>query len=202
MNPNHNNNNQYPIDYLNQIAPQQKRPGASNKLLVVVAVVGVIMAFVVGLMMALGGSGPKEDMQRLAARMQSLQTISEESQENIKSSALRGINSNLNIFLSSAHHGIAEPLSNNGLDIAKIDKTIAAEENGAELKATLEDARLNAVYDNTYAREMSFQLATITALMEQIYETTDSASMQEFLVHTDENLQPIKKQLDEFNSTD
>lgn len=202
MNP---DNNPYPIDYLNQIAPEPKKPGMNNRLFVVIIGIGGILAIIVGLLMLLNSgasTGPKASMQRLAARMQTLQTISDKSQKTIKSSALRGTNSNLNIFLTNANRDIVEPLANNGLEVKKLDKAIVASETGDELSATLEDARLNALFDNTYAREMSFQLATVDALMGDIYEKTNSESMKEFLVNTADNLEPIKKQFDDFNSTD
>ncbi|MDB5186617.1 MAG: hypothetical protein JWM07_89, partial [Candidatus Saccharibacteria bacterium] len=69
------------------------------------------------------------------------------------------------------------------------------------ITADLEDARLNAIFDDTYAREMSFKLTTISLLMEEIYDTSKSKTMKDFLIKTDENLQPIKQQLDEFNGT-
>ena len=205
MNPDNNNqypNSQYPIDYLNQIAPQSKKSGPSNRILVLVVIIGGVLALIVGFLMLISsGNGPTDASQTLAARLKTLQTVSDKSQKNIKSSALRGINSNLKIFLTSANRDIGEPLSTTGVDIAKLDKNIVAKENGTKLSESLEDARLNANFDNTYAREMSFQLATVEAVMGDIYEKTKSDSLKEFLLETSDNLQPIKKQLDEFNST-
>lgn len=206
MNPDNNNNQpsngQYPIDYLNQIAPETKKSGPSNRLLVLVVIIGAVLALIVGAMMVLGsGNKPTNASQTLAARLQMLETVAEKSQKNIKSSTLRGINSNLNIFLASANRDIVTPLTNAGIDVKALDKSIVAQENGAKLTASLEDARLNADFDNTYAREMSFQLATVDALMDEIYSKTNSKTMKTFLVDTNDNLQPIKKQLDQFNNT-
>lgn len=205
MNPDNNNqypNGQYPIDYLNQIAPQAKKPGPSNRILVLVAIIGGVLALIIGFVMLMSsGSGPTNASQTLAARLQTLQTVSEKSQKNIKSSTLRGINSNLSIFLTSANRDIVAPLAAADIDVKALDKTILAKENGDTLSASLEDARLNADFDNTYAREMSFQLATVEAVMGDIYEKTKSEAMKKFLLDTNDNLQPIKKQLDEFNNT-
>ena len=81
-----------------------------------------------------------------------------------------------------------------------MDKAIITKESGEELKKTLEDARLNAVFDRTYAREMAYQLDTIAALMGDIHESTKSKSLKEFLINTDKNLQPIKNQFTDFNA--
>lgn len=195
---------QLPIDYLNQIAPApQKQKLDKKSLLMLALLIGGVLVLVVSFLVFISNhsGGPKADMQTLTIRMQNLQKISESSQKNIKSSELRGINSNLKSFLSNANRDIAEPLAANKIDIKKLDKNLAAKEKTDTLAADLEDARLNAAFDDTYAREMSFKLATLSILMESIYKTSSSKSMKEFLVTTDDNLQPIKTKLEAFNQT-
>ncbi|HEX7484377.1 MAG TPA: hypothetical protein VF281_04490 [Candidatus Saccharimonadales bacterium] len=195
---------QLPIDYLNQIAPPpQKQKLDKKSLLLLALLIGGVLMIVVSFLVFISNhsGGPKADMQTLAIRMQNLQKISESSQKNIKSSELRGINSNLKSFLSNANRDIAEPLTANKVDIKKLDKNLVAKEKTDTLAADLEDARLNAQFDDTYAREMSFKLTTLSILMETIYKTSGSKSMKEFLVATDDNLQPIKTKLEEFNQT-
>lgn len=192
---------QYSIDYLNQIAPQPKKAGLNNKTFFLLIGGGLLFAIIVGVLAFSSGSGPKQQMETLAARMQTLQTISQNAQKNIKSGTLRSTNSNLSIFLTNANHDIADPLKKNGIDIKKLDKKIVAAEKDDALTAKLEDARLNAVYDQTYAREMGYQLATVKALMKTIYNKSKSKSMKDFLSKTNDNLAPITKQLDDFNPT-
>ena len=193
-----------PIDYLNQIAPAPKKPGINKRTLVLLIVgIGAILALVTAFVIFAGGkaAGPTNTSQTLAARLQEMQIIADKSQKNIKSSELRGINSNLIIFLTNANRDIAAPLTASGIDSKKLDKAIVTKEKADPIAADLEDARLNAVFDDTYAREMSYKLTTISLLMEDIYSRTKSSSMEKFLLATDENLQPIKEQLDTFNST-
>lgn len=199
-----NNPPQAPIDYLNQIAPAPKKPGLNMRALAIVVVgIGLVLAALIGFMMFISANadGPKKSTVVLTARMQAMQEVANKSQKNIKSSTLRGINSNLIIFLTNANRDIAAPLAASGLDIEKIDKAVIAKEKADPITKDLEDARLNAIFDDTYAREMSYKLTTVSLLMEQIYSSSKSKSMKEFLITTDENLQPIKQQLDEFNST-
>lgn len=194
---------QLPIDYLNQIAPAPQKPGLNKRaLLMVVLLIGVVLTIVISFLVFISNAsgGPKSDMQTLAIRMQALQKVSDSSQKNIKSSTLRGTNSILKSFLSNANRDIVEPLAANKVDIKKLDKRLVAKEKTDTLAADLEEARLNATFDDTYAREMSFKLTTLSILMESIYKTSHSKSLKEFLENTDSNLQPIKKQLDEFNS--
>ncbi len=198
-------NTQAPIDYLNQIAPQPKRPGVDKRAVgAVVAIIVTVLTIVIGFLIFISNSaaGPKTSMVTLAARMQAMQEVSDKAQKNIKSSQLRSVNSNLKILLTNANRDIAAPLAIEKIDVTKLDKTAVAKEKADKITATLEDARLNATFDDTYAREMGFKLATIAVLMQQISEQSKSKSMQEFLLETDENLQPIKQQLESFNSTD
>jgi len=165
--------------------------------------IGVFLAAVVGVLMLLssgGGASSSEKLQTLSARMQTLQKISDTSEKSIKSSKLRTTNSTLNLFLTNANHDIEDPLLKNGVKPSALDKKIVGKENGAEMIATLEDARLNATFDRIYAREMSFQLNTLASLMKEIYTTTKSKSLKEFLVTTDNNMKPIRTQLAEFNA--
>ena len=199
MNP---DQNPYPIDYLNQIAPEQPKQGMNNKLFFMLIGGGLLVAIIVGILALTSGSGgPTQKMQTLAARMITLQTISSDAQKNIKSNQLRTTNSTLSLFLTNANRDIAEPLSKNGVDVKKIDKSIQTKEKGEKLTAKLEDARLNATFDRIYASEMTYQLETTAALMKEIYTSTGSKSLKEFLEKTDDNLQPIKKQLADFNAT-
>lgn len=199
-----NNPPQAPIDYLNQIAPPPKKPGINKTTLVIVVLgIGLVLAGVIGFMMFATdqSNGPKASTTVLAARMQAMQEVADDSQKNIKSSSLRGINSNLIIFLTNANRDIAAPLTASGIDSKKLDKTVVAKEKADPIAADLEDARLNAVFDDTYAREMSYKLTTISLLMEDIYKSSKNKTMNDFLLTTDENLQPIKQQLDDFNNT-
>lgn len=199
-----NNPPQAPIDYLNQIAPQPKKPGINKTTLIAVVLgIGLVLAGVIAFVTfaANTSNGPKQSTVVLAARMQAMQKVAEKSQKNIKSSSLRGINSNLIIFLTNANRDIADPLAAAGLDIEKLDKNVVATENADQITADLEDARLNGTFDDTYAREMGYKLTTISIEMEKIYNTSNSKAMKDFLVKTDENLQPIKQQLDAFNGT-
>ena len=197
-NPNPNQT-PYSIDYLNQIAPQQKKPGMNNRLFVVIAGGGLVLAILIGVLTLFSsGSGPTQKMQTLSARLTTLQTISDKAQKNIKSGELRSTNSSLNIFLTNANRDIVAPLAKNGVEVKKIDKKILGLEAGTKLTEKLEDARLNAVYDRTYAREMGYRLDTVAALMKDIYTSSNSKSLKEFLVSTDTNLLPLKKQFKEF----
>jgi Tfp pilus assembly protein PilV len=192
---------QYSIDYLNQIAPAPQKKPLGSRLFVVLIGGGALLILIIGALSLLGGGGgPTRDMQTFAARVQTLEKITASAQKNIKSNDLRSTNSNLNIFLTNTDHSMIDPLGKAGITVTKIDKTVTAAESGDALSAKLEDARLNAVFDRTYSREMSYQLEALRTLMNTIYLSTKSKSMKSFLKTTNESLVPIKKQFDTFNS--
>lgn len=168
----------------------------------VFALIGGVILLVIIAVFALssGSNGPVQKMATLAARLQTLQKISGDSQKKIKSGELRSLNSTLTLYLANANHDIVEPFGKNGVDTKKLDKAIVAKENGDQLTKKLEDARLNATFDRTYAREMTFQLETVTVLMTDIYESSKNKSLRDFLSKTDQGLQPLKKQLAEINA--
>ncbi|MBC7868555.1 hypothetical protein H7X69_00020 [Candidatus Saccharibacteria bacterium] len=198
MNPNQPN---YPIDYLNQIAPQApNQRGLSRLHIIIIAAVGVVMLVTVILSVVLTSGNNVEPAKQLAARLQSTETIVDNAQNKLKSTQLRTLNSNLKIYLTNTNRDIAAPLQKSGINVAKLDKKLVASEAGTNITNKLEDARLNAVYDRTYAREIAYQLDTIVALMRQINDSTRSQSLKVFLDSAYTNLEPTQKQFAEFNA--
>ena len=190
---------QYSIDYLNQIAPQRQK-NAPNKLLVIIGILAILLIVAVAAigLSGLGGASSSTKLQTLAARLATLQDVSEKAQPNLKSNQLRATNSSLTLYLAGTNRDIAEPLAHNGIDVKKLDKSIVTKEKNPALTESLEDARLNAIYDRTYAREMSYQLSTTLLLMDDIDGSTKSKSLHAFIETTRGNLEPIEKQMSDF----
>lgn len=199
MNP---DQNPYSIDYLNEIAPQPQRQRGRDKFFFLIIGGGLLVAIIVFLFTLSSGGGPKEDMQTLAARMTTLQTVASDTQKSLKSGDLRSTNSNLVIFLTNANRDIVEPLKANNIDAKKLDGNIVTKESGDELTQKFEDARLNAVLDRTYSREMTYQLQTVSVLIRDIYEATNNKSFKEYLEKIDADLQPLIKQFSDFSGVE
>ncbi len=200
MNP---NQEEYSIDYLNQIAVQPKKPGLDKKFLILIGG-GLLLAIaLVIILISISGSGgaSPSKLQAIFIRFSTLDTVARDAKKNIKSSTLRVTNANLMIFLTDANRDIVAPFTTAGITKDKIDPTIKAKYSGEKLKQTLEDARLNATFDRTYAREMSYELTTLQALMKEVYTATGSKSMKDFLVTTEDNLSTIRDQLAQFNDS-
>ena len=198
MNP---DQNQYSIDYLNQIAPQAPKKGLSGKLPLIFVILGILalLTIILVLFSSLGGNGQAPE--RLAARLQATSTIVSDSQATIKSSQLRSLNSNLDIYLTNTNRDLAEPLLADNIDVVQLSESILAQESSTEISETLEDARLNANFDPTYAREMAFQLETTMLLMQEVFDSTKNAALRDVLTSAYENLVPIQEQFAAFNAT-
>lgn len=190
------------VDYLNNIAAQPAKKLRFNQRQLLIG--GIVLAVAVFLLtvLAVGILGGKSDqpLQRLAARLQATEKIVSDAQSKLKSTELRTLNSNLKIFLTNTNRDATAPLADQNINTAKLDKTVAAAEAGTEMTSRLEDARLNAVFDRTYAREMSYQLETITTLIEQIKSSSKNTGLTTFLDNTSTNLKPTQKAFADFNA--
>ena len=192
----------YSIDYLNQIAPQAPKRGfLSRKQTIIAAVLGGVILIVIILAIVLNAGSTTKQSQQLAARLASTETIVSDATGKIKSSQLRALNSNLKIYLTNTNRDIAAPLLKEGVTIGKIDKAVTTKEAGTDITDRLEDARLNAVYDRTYAREMAYRLETTMSLMRTIFQSTRNKDLKTFLDGAYTNLQPTQKAFADFNAT-
>lgn len=199
------NNNQYtnPADYLNQISthiPQKKNFLSGKPPLLVAGVAAVILLVLIMAVSSIFSGGIKPTEQ-LAARLVSTSSTAENATTNLKSSQLRALNSNLKLYLTNTIRDITPILATDGVKISSLNKKATAAESNVDLLSTLEDARLNVVYDRTYAREMSYQLDTILTLMLKINNSTNSKSLKAFLADARTNLEAIQKQFSDFNLT-
>ncbi len=187
------------MEYLNQIAPQAPKRARFSKLqLMIFGGTLLIIIIIIASLISLS-SGSVSSPEQLAARLASTETIVTAAQSKLKSTELRTLNSNLKIYLTNTNRDIAAPFMAIGVDVAHLDPVVIKSEAGADVTARLEDARLNAVYDRTYAREMSYRLDTIVSLMQKIYKSTGNSQVKAFLDSAFTNLQPTQKQFSDYN---
>jgi hypothetical protein len=201
MNP---SNGQTPLDYLNQISPQTQKssPFKLNlKTVLVGAVVLIIIICIIAGIASAATGGRKTPWQQLSARLATTQAIANDATTKLKSSQLRSLNSDLKLYLTNTQRDLATPLEKNGIVANKLPESITLKEAGTDISTRLEDARLNAKFDSTYAREMSYQLATIMALYQKLYNQTGSESTKSFLTSAYNNLSQTQKSFEDFSTT-
>ena len=193
---------QTPLDYLNQIAPQQHKasPFKWNLKTIILAAIGVlIIVIVIAIVVTNIANSRKTPWEQLSARLAVTSTVANNSATIIKDSQLRSLNSSLKLYLTNTTRDIQTPLTNLGIDPKKIPDSITKTENGTGITQRLEDARLNAKYDSTYAREMSYQLSTILSLYQQLYNSSTQQTKATLTTAYD-NLKPIQQNLADFNA--
>jgi len=194
-----------PADYLSQIAPQTQTKApftfGIKQILIISAILIVLVIILVQVVGAVANSS-KRPLQQLSARLTTTEKIATESQANLKSSTLRSLNSNLKLYLANTNRDIGAPLLAAGVDSTKLSAAIVAAESATDLQGRLVDARLNAVFDRTYAREMTYQLGTIMTLLSETYNASSSASVREFLKSAYDNLKPTQESFANFSTTE
>lgn len=195
-----NNPTAIPMSYLDQIAaPPPKRMNIFNNkiaLLGAIAVGLIIIAIGVSLI-----PKPVDPVASLAARLNATKKVADDASSKLKNSQLRSINSNLKIYLTNTIRNITPFLTKQNISITKLDAKIVAAEATTEMEARLEDARLNATYDRTYAREMSYKLSTIISLFDESTKKAKTKDFITFLESSKAELSPTQEQFDDFNST-
>lgn len=200
MDPNYG---QTPLDYLNQIAPQQNKKAPFRftlRTVILAAIAAIVLIAIIAIVAGAIGNSRKAPWEQLAARLNTTTTIANNSTSLIKNSQLRSLNSSLKLTLTNTSRDLTPPLTKLGINPQKLPDSVVKAENNTGMTDRLEDARLNAKYDSTYAREMSYQLATILSLYQKLY-TTSGTQTKATLTAAYNNLQPIQKDLANFSSS-
>jgi hypothetical protein len=196
-----NDNPQYPMNYLDTIA-SQPQVKTMNPLLLWVMIGGILAAVIVVILLLFSVAGGSSDrLARYASQTKSLQTVATESQENIKNGELRTFNSNLALTLTNVNRDLKAPAASAGvkLEDEKLPEAAGVATETEELKKRLEDARLNAVFDRTYAREMSFYLTALRNDMNTIYDETKDEKLKTVLEAADTDFAQLQSEFSAFN---
>lgn len=189
-------------DYLDQISG----PATQNTVspFVLWGLIGGVLLVVVLFLVLLASSGGPNLGERLSSyiyRIQSLKELSDDSAKTIQSSELRAYNGSMNAILVGAEQEATSFLATSGVEkLKKLPPEHPVAVEFSELATTLDDARLNVVFDATYARQVAYQLSQLRA---EITTLQDEAKDEEFkaaLEETDTDLQPIIKQFNEFSN--
>ncbi len=189
------------LDYLNQIAPQQpKRPvfELNMRNVIIGGIILVVAVILLSVITSLFSGGQKESWHRLNARLATTATVVDEAGSNVKNSQLRMLNSDLKLQLANIRRDLPDVLSQLNVS-AEPTASIIAQESSEEMDARLEDGRLNAKFDSTYAREMTYQLAILLTHIEQL-ASSSSGGAEEFLVSAYNNLLPTYEGFQDFST--
>lgn len=187
---------QFNMDYLNQISATPQKPSFFSKKQLFL-LIGLGAAVLLVIILSLVATSRPRSADRIAVLLPATQRIAEESQDNLKNSTLRSLNSSLILYLKEASRDLPTVYS--------VPETAAAQTAGVDGDALvlerLEDARLNAVYDRTYVREMTYRLEVTLALLGQMQKNASSAAATEYLNPVIENLTSAYTSLGSYEDT-
>jgi predicted outer membrane protein len=195
---------QFSPSYLDEIAPQApKRSFMPNgkMFIVLIGIVAIVVVAILAIVANQISNSKIEPWERLSARLTTTSAIAASSDGKIKNSQLRSTNSNIKLSLTNAQRDLGAPLKTIGITATELTPSVVKSESGTEMLARLEDARLNAKYDSTYAREMSFQLANLLTLLRQLYNSSNNEMNKTFLMNTYNNFEPVQKSLSDFSAS-
>ncbi len=201
MNP---QNQQPPANYLDEIATQpQKSQSFGLNLRTVMIAGGLLLVLMIVIVNIAGsmGNARVEPWQRLSARLAATSTIADTSTPSIKNGQLKSINSELKIYLANTQRDMSAPLASLKVQTEKLPAKITTQENGEQILQRLEDARLNAKFDSTYAREMTYQLSTILTLLQELYGGNSSPATKAILENAYNSLAPLQKNVANYSAS-
>lgn len=196
--------NGYAIDYLDQIAPPPSGPkffsGSFTWILIGLAVVFMVA---VGIISLNSGNGSTKVAQNAYLRFDNLSKVTTKYHKYLKDSKLSSTDSNFTIFMTNAQRDLVDPMAKNGLLLKNIDKKLKSTEAtySDDVATKLEDARLNAILDRAYAREMAYQAQLILEMYNKMAKST-SKSIKDNATKTIPNLEPIQKAFADFDETE
>lgn len=165
------------------------------------AIIAVILVIILVAVAGSIGSSSKTPWQQLSARLAVTTKVASDSSTKLKNSQLRSLNSDLKLYLTNTTRDLATPLGKLSIDSAKLPAEVTKQENSTGITDRLENARLNAKFDSTYAREMSYQLSTILSLYQQLYTSGGSTETKTFLKAAYDNLLPTQQAMANFSAS-
>ena len=174
----------------------------SKKVLIPLGVIAVVAIIIIIMVLSGNKKSPLEDVFRLNARLTNLSNTINNYKGALKSSDLRSTSSSLANILTSTSSAVT-PLTATD-EYKKLSKSateqISAEETEQSntLNTTLENAKLNATLDRTYAREMSYQVYQLIQLEQSTKETTNDESLKTALDSSINNLNASYNDLSNF----
>lgn len=189
-------------DFLDQISPAMSSSKLTLKKPVLFALIGLIAIIVVIILAVIMGAinaSRVEPWQRLSLKLNATEAMVQDATPKLKSNQLRVLNSTLAISLTNTQRDVLEPLGRAGIVAENIPTSLAAQESEEAALIRIEDARLNGVFDRTYAREMSYQLSTLLILIQQLLASNPSEATTTFLTATHANLLPAQQAFSDFN---
>lgn len=193
----------YSIDYLDQIAAPAPKKSGPPKILVLGGILIFVLILVIGVA-AILTSGPNvtTKSQAYSLRVANLKTAASDQQEYLKDPSLKNSNSTMILLLTTAETNFTNLGVSTGGEDGSASVTASETEHLEILNAELENNRLNATLDTAYPREMAYQLRLLLNDLSAIKKLTKSDSYKTYIDETTESLTPMIEKFDNFYDTE
>lgn len=195
---------QYSVDYLNQIAPTQKK--STNRFAVFALIGGVILAAIAAVVI-LASSGPPDfsaQAKSAQSRITTLQTVADGQQTHLKENAISEANSSLASALTSMNTELTALMKTKGVKVAdstKVAVTKTEKLYAETLTKKLDDSYQRGTLDRTYATQMTYELTVLRSTLNRMKNTANSKSVTTYVNSAVTNIDAILKAYNAFSAT-
>lgn len=166
----------------------------SRTLLFIGIGVGVVILGILLLIWANSG-GVNTQLQHLSARLDTMQTIANESDRSIRNPDLRKFNSDLRLLTTGNINKLRDPMAAVGM--TQVSDGVRAQEADTATIERLERAKSGGDFDIVYARVTEQKIDTIIALIREIYDESGNNNLREALSESYADFATLKQELDE-----
>ncbi len=197
-------NNQFSVDYLNQIAPA---PVKSVNRFAIFGLVGAVLIAVAAAVIIFANSGPPDfsvQAKSIRARIATLQTVADSQQDHLKENAISEANSALSSSLTSMDTELTALMKAKGIKAtSSASKTISAPEKSyaEKLAKKLDDSYQRGTLDRTYTSQMTYELTSLRSKLKSMKNTANSKSVSTYVDAAVANVDAILKAYGNFSAT-
>lgn len=193
----------FPVDYLDQIAPQQQK--TVNKFAVFGLIGGIITATIVAfvLLTSTGNEPPAAQMQQALDRINTLQKVASAQQRHLTENDLSQANATLDSALGSMATDLTALMKSKGVKVStgKSTKTAKAEVVYlAALQKKLDDAYQRGRLDRNYTSQMRYELTILDSKLTKLRISGKSKSITEFCTAASANIAAILRAYDAYDA--
>lgn len=160
MQPSNQQREQFSIDYLNKIAPQEQK--TVNRFAVFGLIGGVLFAAIFAVVIMMNSTPPSAGAQLpdVTARVGTLQKVVAAQQSHLNATQLSEANAAIGSTLSSLNADLTGVMKTRKIKISKALET-SEKTYGEKLSKTLEDSYQKGTLDRTYPSQMTYELSVL-----------------------------------------
>ncbi len=192
---------EYSIDYLNKIAPQQQK--TVNRFAVFGLIGAVIFSAIFAVMLMSNSGAPSANSQLLpvSERITTLQTVSAAQQTELNEVQIAEANAALSSALTSMSTDMGKLLTARKLKTGTKAQVATETAYAASLSKTLSDAYQRGTLDRTYTTQMTYELSVLRGKLTKLKQGSKAKDITDFCDSGIANIDTVLKAYSSFNAT-